>query len=47
MEIANKDAEEMKIQAMISSDPELKKIADEFDKEYEFRKKLLFTRKDE
>ena len=40
---ANKDAEAIKIQALINSDPELKRAADDFDREYEFRKKLVLA----
>ena len=35
----------MKVQALIDSDPELKAVADEFDREYELRKKMILSRK--
>ena len=44
--IANKDIEEIKIQALIDFDPELKKAAEEFDKEYEARKRLVLARQE-
>ena len=43
---ANKDTEAMKIQALIVSDPELKQAADDFDKEYEFRRQLVLARQE-
>jgi len=38
-------AERQKVQKLIDSDPELKEYADELDREYEFRQKLVMARK--
>jgi len=38
-------AEKQKTQKLIDSDPELKAYAEELDKEYEFRQKLIMARK--
>jgi len=43
---ANVKEEEKKMQEMIDSDPNLAKFADEWDREYEFRKKLVLARKE-
>jgi len=43
---ANAKEEEKRMQDMIDSDPELAKFAEEWDKEYEFRKKLVLARKE-
>jgi len=42
---ANITEEKKMIQELIDSDPELKKHNDEWNKEYEFRKKLVLARK--
>jgi DNA-binding XRE family transcriptional regulator len=42
---ANMEKEAEKMQELIDSDPELKQFAEEWDKEYEFRKKLVLARK--
>jgi len=39
------DAEAKKLQSLIDSSPEAKFAADEFDKEYAFRKKVVLARK--
>jgi len=44
--VANREKEAIKIQALIASDPKLKTEADSFEKEYEFRKKMVLARKD-
>ena len=44
--VADMEKEERKMQALIDSDPELAQFADEWDKEYEFRKKLVLARKE-
>ena len=43
---ADMEQEAMELQAMIDSNPEVKKHIEEFDKEYEFRKKLVLARKE-
>jgi len=43
---ADVEEEAKKLQTMIDSDPETKKHIEEFDREYEFRKKLVFARKE-
>jgi len=43
---ANAKDEQKRMQDMIDSDPELAKFAEEWDKEYEFRKKLVLARKE-
>jgi len=42
---ANIEDEAKKMQEIIDSDPEMKQFADEWDKEYDFRKKLVTARK--
>jgi len=42
---ANIEAEAKKIQALVEADPEVKRHIDEWDVEYEFRKKLVLARK--
>jgi len=44
--VADMNYEEKKMQELIESNPELKQFADEWDKEYEFRKKLVVARKE-
>ena len=44
--VANMEQEAKKIQALIDSDPALQQVADEWDKEYAFRKKLVLARKE-
>lgn len=44
--VADMQKEEKRMQALIDSDPEVAKFADEWDKEYEFRKKLVLARKE-
>ena len=44
--VANREKEAMKIQALIDSDSELKKEAEEFEREYELRKKMVLARKE-
>ena len=44
--VANIEKEKEKMQALIDSDPELAQFAEEWDKEYEFRKKLVLARKE-
>ena len=44
--VADMEKEERKMQALIDSDPELAQFADDWDKEYEFRKKLVLARKE-
>jgi len=41
----NMEAEAIKLQTLIDSNPESKAAADEFDKEYAFRKKMVLARK--
>ncbi|MCL1882559.1 MAG: helix-turn-helix domain-containing protein [Defluviitaleaceae bacterium] len=36
----------MKVNALIESNPELKKVAEEFEQEYELRKKMVLARKE-
>jgi len=43
---ANAQEEEKGIKEMIDSDPELAKFAENWDREYEFRKKLALARKE-
>ena len=43
---ADMENEAKKMQEIIDSDPEMKQFADEWDKEYEFRKKLVTARKE-
>jgi len=43
---ANVKEEEKRMQEMIDSDPNLAKFAEEWDREYEFRKKLVLARKE-
>ena len=42
---ADREREEKIIQELIESDPQLAKEAEQFDKEYELRKKLVLARK--
>jgi len=42
---ADMEQEARELQAMIEEDPELQKAAEQFDKEYELRKKLVLARK--
>ena len=44
--VADMQAEKVKLQQLIDSDPALKTAADEWDKEYEFRKKMVLARKE-
>ena len=44
--VANKEEEAKKLQAMIEANPELQQVVDDFDREYEFRKKLVAARKE-
>lgn len=44
--IVNIEKEREKMQTLIDSDPELARFAEEWDKEYEFRKKLVLARKE-
>ena len=42
---ANQEEEAKKLQALMDSDPEVKQHIEEWNKEYEFRKKLAYARK--
>lgn len=44
--VANREEEAKKLQAMIEANPELQQVIDDFDREYEFRKKLVAARKE-
>jgi len=43
--VVDKNKVAMKINALVDSDPELKKAAEEFEAEYELRKKMVMARK--
>ena len=43
--VANREEEAKKLEAMIEANPELQQVVDDFDREYEFRKKLIAARK--
>jgi len=43
--VVDKEKVAMKIQALVDSDPELKEAAEEFEAEYELRKKMVLARK--
>ena len=44
--VVDREKNAQKIQELINSDPELKEAAEEFEKEYQFRKKLVLARKE-
>ena len=44
--VADMAQEERRMQSLIDSDPEIAQFAEEWDKEYEFRKKLVLARKE-
>ena len=43
--VANMAEEEKRMQFLIDSDPEIAQFVEEWDREYEFRKKLVLARK--
>jgi len=43
--IVDREENAKKIRELIESDPELKEVAEEFEREYEFRKKLALELK--
>jgi len=43
--VVDKEKVAMKIQSLVDSDPELKEAAEEFEAEYELRKKMVLARK--
>ena len=43
--IVDKERNSQKIKALLDSDPSLKEVADEFEKEYEVRKKLALAKR--
>ena len=44
--VANMEEESKKLQALLEADPELKKLDEEWQHEYEFRRKLIQARKE-